>query len=142
MILYQHYYTYQDQVSVAGCYYITSVDSVPYSNESVPSDTICFDNCPLLNYLIYLLRTVMEIMIHSKIRHDQVREWDRLTSFNRWGDPVFKTITPLFTWEGIHQESQLPLPSGIYYYTCIVETLRLQGIVYKILMALPFSKRF
>ena len=52
-----------------------------------------------------------------------------LNLFNRWGDPIFKATSPLFTWEGIHQESQLPLPSGIYYYTCIVETLRLQGIV-------------
>ena len=127
---YQHYYTYQDQVSVAGCYYITSLDSVPYSNESVPSDTICFDNCPLFELPNIFtpngdgnndaFQALLPIRYVSGID---------LNLFNRWGDPIFKATSPLFTWEGIHQESQLPLPSGIYYYTCIVETLRLQGIV-------------
>ena len=25
---------------------ITAIDSAQYNNESIPSDTICFDNCP------------------------------------------------------------------------------------------------
>ncbi len=129
---YQHHYIYNGQVSVAGCYYITSLDSVPYSNESNPSDTICFDNCPLFDLpniftpnndgnndafqALFPIRYVSGIDLHL---------------FNRWGDPVFKTKSPSFKWDGVHQGSQLPLPSGIYYYTCIVETLRLQGIVNK-----------
>ena len=37
---------YNEISSLAGCYYITATDSLIYSNESIPSDTICFDNCP------------------------------------------------------------------------------------------------
>ena len=83
-----------------------------------------------MNYRIYLLQTVMGIMMlfQALLPIRYVNGID-LNVFNRWGDPVFKATSPLFTWDGIHQESQLPLPSGIYYYTCIVETLRLQGIV-------------
>ena len=127
---YQHYYTYQDQISVAGCYYITALDSVPYNNESAPSDTICFDNCPLfeLPNIFTPNRDGNNDAFQALLPIRYVSGID-LNLFNRWGDPVFKATSPLFTWDGIHQESQLPLPSGIYYYTCIVETLRLQGIV-------------
>ena len=35
---FEHQYTYNGQPSVAGCYYVTAIDSAQYNNESTPSD--------------------------------------------------------------------------------------------------------
>ena len=48
--------------------------------------------------------------------------------FNRWGLEVFNTTNPLFSWDGINLESGLASPSGVYYYNCTIEALRLQGM--------------
>ena len=126
---YEHTYFYNEISSVAGCYYITSTDSVLYSNESFPSDTMCFDNCP--NYVLPNIFTpnndgkndffqaLMPIKFISEID---------ITIFNRWGEEVYKSQDPYFTWDGNNIETNQPSPSGIYYFKCEVYNLRLLGI--------------
>jgi hypothetical protein len=48
--------------------------------------------------------------------------------FNRWGEEVYKSNDPYFTWEGNNIETNQPSPSGIYYFKCEVYSLRLSGI--------------
>tara|TARA_B100001287_G_scaffold141563_1_gene119074 strand:+ start:7218 stop:9881 length:2664 start_codon:yes stop_codon:yes gene_type:complete len=127
---YTHTFTYNNKISsVAGCYYITATDSVLYSNESIPSDTMCFDNCP--NFILPNIFTpnndgkndffqaLMPIKFINEIE---------ITIFNRWGEPVYRSKDPYFTWNGNNIETNQPSPSGIYYFKCQVHTLRLSGI--------------
>src|SRR5690606_116738 len=38
-------FTHDGRGSIAGCYYITALDSIQYNNESLPSNMVCIDNC-------------------------------------------------------------------------------------------------
>ena len=127
---FEHQYMYNGQPSVAGCYYVTAIDSAQYNNESIPSDTICFDNCPE-----FVLPNVFTpnndgnndaFQALMPIRYINAID---MHIFNRWGLEVFNTTNPLFSWDGINLESGLASPSGVYYYNCTIEALRLQGIV-------------
>ena len=115
--------------SVAGCYTVTALDSVLYNNESVFSDTVCFDNCP-----IYWLPNVFTPNHDGKnerftpLSPYRYIESIDLSIYNRWGQVVFSTTDPDVNWNGIHQESGEPVPSGVYYYVCTVNTIRLTGI--------------
>ena len=48
---------------------------------------------------------------------------------NRWGIPVFYTHDPDVNWDGTHYETGEIMPDGVYYYSAIVYTRRLEGIV-------------
>ena len=99
-----------------------------YNNESFPSDTVCFDNCP--NYLFPnvftpnqdnnndFFQALMPIKFINSIE---------LNILNRWGQVVFNSSNPEFKWDGIHQETQLECPSGTYYFECLVSSIRLFG---------------
>lgn len=124
-----HEFSYNGVSSVAGCYYVTATDSIIYSNESNPSDTVCFDNCPL-----YLFPNVFTPNADNENDYFQalmpiqyIDEID-LTIFNRWGNEVFEATNPRFTWDGTHFESGMNCPSGIYYFHCSINAIRLFGI--------------
>ena len=126
---FQHQNQYNELNSIAGCYYLTATDSMIYNNESLPSDTVCFDNCP--NYIFPNIFTpngdgindyfqaIMPIKYIDKIE---------LYIFNRWGEVIFKTIDPEFLWDGTAEETQQDCPSGTYYFQCLVSSIRLFGI--------------
>ena len=127
---YQHQYHFDGINSVAGCYYVTAVDSIMYNNESNSSDTLCFDNCP--NYVLPNIFTP-----NKDTRNDFfqaitpikfIKEID-LVILNRWGDEIFKTNDPYFQWDGNNIETNLPVPSGTYFYKCIVSMIKLQGFI-------------
>ena len=126
---FQHQNQYNGVNSIAGCYYLTATDSMIYNNESLPSDTVCFDNCP--NYVFPNIFTpngdgvndyfqaIMPIKYIDKIE---------LYILNRWGEVVFKTTDPEFLWDGTASETQQDCPSGTYYFQCLVSSIRLFGI--------------
>ena len=126
---FQHQYQYNNTNSIAGCYYITATDSAIYNNESFPSDTVCFDNCP--SYIFPNIFTpnqdnnndffqvIMPIKFINTIN---------LNIYNRWGQIVFSSFNPEFKWDGIQQETLLECPSGTYYYQCQINTIRIFGI--------------
>ena len=123
-----HQFQFNGTTSIAGCYYVTATDSAIYNNESFPSDTVCFDNCP--NYLFPnvftpnqdnnndFFQALMPIKFINSIE---------LNILNRWGQVVFNSSNPEFKWDGIHQETQLECPSGTYYFECLVSSIRLFG---------------
>ena len=114
--------------SIAGCYYVTAVDSVQYGNESAASNIVCADNCPE-----YWLPNVFtpngdgdnDFLVPFPYKF--VRDID-LRIYNRWGGLVFSTTDPDINWDGKHMDSGKLLSEGVYYYTCTVNTIRLVGI--------------
>lgn len=113
--------------SIAGCYYMVSIDSA--GNKSVSTDTICIDNCP--NYELPNVYTPdgdgVNDFFHP-LPYMFVESID-LTIFNRWGQPVFQTTDPDINWDGLNQETGSPVSEGVYYYVCTVNEKRLAGIV-------------
>ena len=49
--------------------------------------------------------------------------------YNRWGQLIFESKDPSFHWNGLRFDNNEPAPSGVYYYNCIANTIRLSGIV-------------
>jgi gliding motility-associated-like protein len=113
--------------SIAGCYYITAVDSVQYGNESLPSNIVCTDNCP--SYWLPNIFTpngdgINDLFIPFPY---QFVESVEMRIYNRWGQLVFETTNPDITWNGTNMENGEVLSEGVYYYTCLVNTIRLIG---------------
>lgn len=117
-----------DNGSIAGCYYVTAIDSVQYGNESLPSNIVCGDNCP-----VYFLPNVFspngdgdnDYFVSFPYRF--VEKVD-MNIYNRWGQLMFHTENPDIKWDGKNQDNQLDCPEGVYFYTCKVYTIRLTGL--------------
>lgn len=114
--------------SIAGCYYVTAVDSAQYANESAASNIVCIDNCPY-----YWLPNVFtpngdgQNDVFRPFPYKYIQDID-MKIFNRWGTLVFQTTDKDINWTGQEQEEGKPLSEGVYYYTCKVNTIRLKGI--------------
>lgn len=113
--------------SIAGCYAITSMDSV--FNESLITDTFCVENCP-----VYELPNVftpdgdgINDTFHP-FPYKFVQDID-IKIFNRWGNLVFETSDPDVGWDGTNRLTKLDCSDGVYYYVCTVNEIYLQGIV-------------
>ena len=126
---FQHQNQYNGKNSIAGCYYLTATDSLIYNNESLPSDTVCFDNCP--SYIFPNIFTPNGDGVNDYFQALMpIKYIDNIELYilNRWGKVVFKTLDPEFLWDGKSQETQQDSPSGSYYYQCLVNSIRLFGI--------------
>ena len=114
--------------SIAGCYAVTSVDSS--GNQSAYSNIVCVDNCPY-----YHLPNVFTpngdgtndwfTPLHP---YKYVRDID-IQIFDRWGMLVFHTTNPEILWDGRSAQSKMLCNDGVYYYVCMVNDIRLKGIV-------------
>ena len=114
-ITYNHSYN----GSVAGCYYITAVDSA--GNESKPSNVVCMDNCP-----VYVLPNTFTPNGdgHNDLFHPflPIRFIDHVDMkiFDRWGAQVFATNDAMINWDGNDQNSHKAIGTGTFYYVCYV----------------------
>ena len=121
--------------SIAGCYAITALDSlrpdpsgVIGNNESLFSNIVCVDNCPL-----YFLPNVFspnndgqnDLFVPFPYRF--IKDVD-LKIFNRWGHIVFETTSADINWDGKNKDSGEFSSDGVYYYTCLVNQITLRGI--------------
>ncbi|MEX2597232.1 MAG: gliding motility-associated C-terminal domain-containing protein [Salibacteraceae bacterium] len=120
-------YSHNSNGSIAGCYALVAVDS--FDNESPSPDTLCVDNCP-----VYELPNVFTPGDDNRndlfvpFPYKFVESID-LVVYNRWGVEVFKTTDPDINWDGTDMRTGKPLSSGVYFYICVVNEVRLQGIV-------------
>lgn len=127
--VYEHQHLFNNIPSVAGCYYVTAVDSIIYSNESIASDTVCFDNCPE-----YVLPNIFTPNQDGNNDYFQALfpinfiESIELQIFNRWGTKVFESSDPYFEWDGANYLTNKKAPTGVYYFQCNINTVRLSGI--------------
>jgi len=111
--------------SVAGCYTITAIDS--FQNESVISDSICVENCP-----IYSLPNVFSPdgnSVNDKFIPFPYRFVDKidLIIYNRWGMKVYESTDPDINWNGNYYKNNQPCSEGVYFYICHVDVVKLQG---------------
>lgn len=114
----QTVYQHQLENTLAGCYYITAVDS--FANESLPSNTVCTENC-----LLYELPNAFtpngdtdnDLFVPRKSRFVHSVS---CKIFNRWGQLVFETKNPAIEWMGKDEKTGKDLPTGTYYYVCDV----------------------
>ena len=121
---------FEELNSVAGCYAISAIDS--FDNESGLSPRVCVDNCPL-----YELPNVFtpggdgsNDIFHPIYPWRYVKDVD-MVIFNRWGQIVYETDNPEINWNGINQTTNKPCPTGVYFYVCVVNEIRLSGIIPK-----------
>jgi len=124
-------FLFSDSSSIAGCFYVTAVDTV--GNESEPSRTICIDNCPF--YEIPNVFTPDGSGKNDELHpfpYRFVKDID-LVIFNRWGQQVFSTTDPDINWNGRLNNTGKPLPEGVYYYICMVNEIFRSGIRQRVL---------
>jgi len=123
-------YTHSNMdLSIAGCYYVTAVDSMQYGNESEPSNIVCVDNCPY--YWVPNIFTPNNDGTNDLFVPFPYRFVESVDAkiYNRWGTLVFETTDPDLKWDGTDLNSGEKLSDGTYYYVILVNTIRLQGIV-------------
>jgi gliding motility-associated-like protein len=116
-----------NNISIAGCYYITSLDS--NANESLTSDTVCADNCP--EYQLPNVFTPNGDGINDVFKpfpYKYIESID-MQIYNRWGNLIFSTKDPEILWNGTNQQSKQPCTDGVYYYICNYTAIKLQGNV-------------
>lgn len=111
--------------NLAGCYYITAVDSIEVNgggNESEPSGVIRTDNCPF--YDLPNTFTPNGDGANDLFTPCLVYRYINKVEFtvtNRWGQVVFETNDPAINWDGRDQNTGQELPEGVYFYTCNIE---------------------
>jgi gliding motility-associated-like protein len=113
--------------SVAGCYAVTATDT--FNNQSALSNIVCVDNCPvyeLPNVFTPNADNINDLFIPFPY---QFIESIDIKIFDRWGVLVFETTDPALNWDGKDRNTGKLCTDGVYYYTCTVNEIRLQGIV-------------
>lgn len=110
--------------SVAGCYYITGVDT--FANETlIRGNGQCFDNCP-----VYELPNVFTPNTSFVPFPHQYIESISIKIYNRWGNLVQEYEGgPDFSWDGTEMLNNQRVSDGVYFYVCQVNEIRLSGIV-------------
>jgi gliding motility-associated-like protein len=118
-------YNHYPENSLAGCYFITAVDS--FENESLPSVRLCLDECS--NYVLPNVFSPNGDGINDIYRPYRSAYVERveMTIFNRWGLEVFYTEDPDINWDGKISDSDQLVSPGVYYYICDVTEQRLLG---------------
>jgi len=111
---------------VAGCYAVTAVDS--FQNES-GFTKFCVDNCP--KYELPNAFSPNADGVNDSFRPFPYAFIDHieLAIFNRWGHLLFSTENPDVLWDGRAISTQKLVTDGVYFYTCTVYEMRLEGLV-------------
>lgn len=114
--------------SIAGCYFITSIDS--FNNESERSNIVCVDNCPVLNLPNTFTPNGDNINDLFSPMPDSIDFVDKvqITIYNRYGKLVYQTSDPMIKWNGKENNTGNDLPTGTYFYTIEYSEIRLRGL--------------
>ncbi len=112
--------------SIAGCYYITAVDS--FNNQSLRSNVICLDDCSY--YELPNVFTPNDDGIDDFFRPGPYYFVEKVDMkiYNRWGQLVFETTDPDINWDGRNYRNNKPVTTGVYFYLCDVYERRLTGL--------------
>jgi len=119
-------FTHENLKSVAGCYIITALDSV--GNESVYGDSVCVDNCPIYELPNVFTPGTDGMNDFFKPFPYRFVESVEIKIYSRWGNLVFETTNPDVMWDGKNQKGGKLSSDGVYFYTCLVNEIYLDGI--------------
>jgi gliding motility-associated-like protein len=122
------FFVHSDIFTVAGCYYITAVDST--GNESAPGELICVDIDLCHLYELPNVFTPNGDGVNdyfTPFPYDFVEKID-IQIFNRWGKVIFHSTDPAINWNGDNQNSGIECADGVYYFVCDVWERRLGGL--------------
>lgn len=125
------FFVHKDRGSIAGCYYVTALDSVQYNNESEPSVKMCIDNCEGYYELPNIFTPdgdLVNDLYHPLLPIKFVDSVD-FKVYNRWGELVFETTDPMLNWNGTDIKSGKKLHDGVYFYTIVIYEIKLEGLV-------------
>ena len=123
-------FIYTHPADLVGCFYITSLDSLPSQNESAPSEMLCTENCTPEYQLPNVFTPNGDFgndLYHPLLPFRFVASVD-MTILNRWGQTVFSTTDPMISWNGMDQNAGELVTEGVYTYICKVFTNTLQGM--------------
>lgn len=125
------FFVHKDRGSIAGCYYITALDSIQYNNESEPSNLICIDNCEGYYELPNIFTPDGDAIndIYHPLLPIKFVDSIELKIFNRWGDLVYETTDPYINWNGTDMKSGKKLNDGVYFYSIVVYEIKLEGLI-------------
>lgn len=118
--------TYAFSGEIAGCYYVSGVDSA--GNESVFNERLCTDYCP-----IYELPNVFTPNGDGKndlfvpLPGFKYVDSVHFQVYNRWDQKVFETDVPELNWNGENMENGELLSDGVYFYVCQVFEQSIEG---------------
>jgi len=122
-----------DIQNVVGCYSVTAIDSV--GNVSEMSDTVCvdYDACPpyeLPNVFTPNNDGINDFFVPLNDKegnpYANVERVD-MTIYNRWGKVMYTTNDPQINWDGKNQNNNQDCADGVYYYTCKVFIITING---------------
>ncbi|MBK8620502.1 MAG: gliding motility-associated C-terminal domain-containing protein [Saprospiraceae bacterium] len=119
-------YIHYNEKGIAGCYYVTSLDSL--GNESLPSNIICVENCPL-----YVLPNTFtpngdgKNDVFKPIANFFISSVD-FKVYNQWGNLVYQTTSPELNWDGTTFNGKI-LADGVYHYVCSVNVSQIDGSI-------------
>lgn len=120
------FYLNNNMESIAGCYMVTSLDSV--NNESTNGNIVCVDNCPYYELPnVFTPNNDGANDLFGPFPYRYVKDVD-ITIYDRWGLKVFKTSDRDIKWDGKNQVNKKECTDGVYYYVCHVHEIRLEGI--------------
>jgi gliding motility-associated-like protein len=125
------FYVHKDRGSIAGCYYVTALDSIQYNNESLPSNMVCIDNCDGYYELPNIFTPNgdgLNDLFHPLLPFKFVDNID-INIVNVWGVTVFSTTDPYIYWDGTYQNGGKLCADGVYFYSIIVNEIKLEGLI-------------
>ncbi len=133
-------YFHDNLNSLAGCYKVAAIDSV--GNETFVPLEVCVDTCRQ-----YVLPSVftpngdkVNDLFHpcDETTSQQLQETNcppyknvkdiLIKIYNRWGTLVFESTDRDINWDGTERESGKECTDGVYYYTCLVNFYRVDGV--------------
>ncbi|MBC8046430.1 MAG: gliding motility-associated C-terminal domain-containing protein [Fimbriimonadaceae bacterium] len=120
-------FTHDNLLSLAGCYYITAVDS--FNNASVSSNLVCVDNCADYNLPnVFTPNNDGSNDLYTPILPYRFIDRVDMKIYNRWGGLVFTASDPMLNWNGTEMNTGKALPEGVYYYVCTIYTVTVNGV--------------
>ena len=115
---YTLHYSFSDNDSRVGIYYVAAVDSA--GNESKRNEV--FRSTPCSDYELPNVFTPnndgFNDVFKSFYPQDGLKRSVNMQIFNRWSKLVFKTTDPDINWDGRDIDSKRFVAPGVYYYIC------------------------
>ena len=128
------YYLHTNLESVVGCYSVTARDTIGNISKHSLTKCVDYDACPIYeipNVFTPNDDTFNDLLVpmgYTEGNPKATIERIDLTIFNRWGKTMFTTNDPMINWDGKNQNNNQDCVEGVYFYSCNVYFITLEGV--------------